>query len=615
MLRFIKHIIYFTIICNILIVTQCHAQDSQDSFFLAKKKGWLGKLGKAISTNPDNNNSADSSIFSATKNSSPYILYNGAFIKNIYIKEIDFGESINDTSFHNKNFLTKAAEALHVVTRKKTIRNNLFFKESSILSPTLLADNVRYLRNLPFLQDAKILIRDLSENHDTIDLIVLYKDVFSISASGQFMGTALFLQAQVDNLSGSGDRLQFSTFMDPVRVPVFGYGAEYLKRNIKGTFVNITAGYQNLNNAFNNGLRYETDLYVKAELPLPTPYYLWTGAVEAYQKFSNHYYLPDSLYNSDFKYSNYSYDAWIGYNVTGKKLLHETSYRKAKEFIAFRASKIKFTDVPNIYKNIYNYQYANVTSLLASFTLFKQEYYKTNYIYGFGRNEDVPEGYNASIISGWSNNENNSRPYVGLSLQKNYFTKKQGYFNYTAKAGGYFYQGSLQDIGILLGLESFDRLRIFNKRWFQRNFFSASYTQQINTALNEPLRINSTYGIPSYNNILNLYATVRATLNYEFVLYSRWKVLGFGFAPFTGTSLSYIKPKGENFFNGNVYSSISAGFRTRNEALIFGTIEFRCTYFPITINNMMPWNFTISTDLRFKYNSQFINRPDFVSLN
>lgn len=616
LLHLSKHIAISLSVLLCLTTVNSNAQDKkpeEDSFFLAKKKGWLGKLGKAVSTNPDNYTDAEAP--GIIKNSTPYLLYNGAIIRKVSVKQIGFGESINDTTFHNKNILIKVADALHATTREKTIRNNLFFREGDSLFPNLIADNGRYLRELPFLQDARILVKEIPDNYDSVDLIVLYKDLFSLSGNVQADGNALFLQAQDDNLSGSGDRLQLSSFIDPLRRPAFGYGAEYLKRNINGTFINFTAGYQNLNSAFNNGLRYETATYARFDLPLVSPYYLWTGALEMSSRFTNNYYLIDSLYNSDFKYGNYAYDAWVGYNVTGKEFLHETSLRKPKEFIALRASKINFTDEPEIYKTNYNYQYADITSILGSFTMFKQEYYRTSYIYGFGRNEDVPEGYNASLITGWTDKQNYQRPYVGIDLQKNFFNKRQCYLNYIARAGGYFRQGGFEDIGLLVSVEAFDRLKNFNHRWYQRNFFSLSYTQQLNTFLNEPLRVNSNYGIPSYDNILTLYATARATVNYEFVLYSRWKLLGFGFAPFAGTSLSYVKPKGEPFFNSNLYSSFSAGFRTRNEALIFGTIEFRCSYYPVTVNNMAPWNLIISTDLRFKYNSQFIKRPDFISLN
>jgi hypothetical protein len=611
-----RYILFFIILFTTNATNFCFAQDTtlnkvDTSFFLAHHKGLIGKLGRMMMTNAVYDKEG---VPLLVNNATPYLAYQGAIIRKIIVQEVKFGESINDTAFHKKNILTKVADALHASTREKTIRNNLFLYPGDVLFAYLLGDNARFLRELPYLQDARILVKEIKNSKDSVDLLVLYKDVFSIGASAGVDAQSAFMQVQDDNLSGSGDRLQLSSFVDPNRTKPFGYGAEYLKRNINGSFINFTAGYQNMNNAFNNGLRYETVLYSRIELPLVSPYYLWTGSIEAYSRYTNPYYLSDSLYNSTFKYRNQSYDAWVGYNVSAKNMLHETLSRKPKLFIAFRAAKLNFTDQPDMYKQVYNFQYANVTSILASFTVFKQDYYHTSYIYGFGRNEDVPVGYNLSAITGWTDKENYRQPYLGLDLQQNYFNKRQGYFNYVARAGGYFYRGKFQDIGLLLSLESFDRLRKVSDRWYQRNFFSFSYTEQFNTFLNPPLWLYSNYGIPAYGNVPATY-DARTTFNYECVFYSRWKVLGFGFAPFVGTSLMYAKPMGVSYFNSDLYTSISAGIRVRNEALVFGTIEFRGSYFPATPYNMLPWNFTLSSELRFKYNSQYVKKPDFISLN
>ena len=41
---------------------------------------------------------------------------------------------------------------------------------------------------------------------------------------------------------------------------------------------------------------------------------------------------------------------------------------------------------------LYNYSYADINGVLFSYNLYKQNYYRTNYLYAFGRNEDVPTG-------------------------------------------------------------------------------------------------------------------------------------------------------------------------------------------------------------------------------
>jgi len=55
-------------------------------------------------------------------------------------------------------------------------------KEKSLLSSYKLADNERLIRSLDFIQDARILVNYIPDNPDSVDLIVVVKDLFSIGA-------------------------------------------------------------------------------------------------------------------------------------------------------------------------------------------------------------------------------------------------------------------------------------------------------------------------------------------------------------------------------------------------------------------------------------------------
>ena len=101
--------------------------------------------------------------------------------------------------------------------------------------------------------------------------------------------------------------------------------------------------------------------------------------------------------------------------------------------------------------------------------------------------------------------------------------------------------------------------------------------------------------------------TAEFTTNGEF--------LGFSFAPFVFTNLSYINEPNQTIAKGDVYSALGTGVRTRNENLVFGTMELRASYYPRTIGNMKVWNIIFNTALQFKYNSQLVKRPDFVLAN
>ncbi|MEI6185222.1 MAG: hypothetical protein WCP65_06800, partial [Bacteroidota bacterium] len=63
------------------------------------------------------------------------------------------------------------------------------------------------------------------------------------------------------------------------------------------------------------------------------------------------------------------------------------------------------------------------------------------------------------------------------------------------------------------------------------------------------------------------------------------------------------------------YTSMGGGVRSRNENLIFGTMEFKAAYYPRTTLNYNQWRITFNTELSYRYNSRYIKKPDFINVN
>ncbi|MFP5040971.1 hypothetical protein [Parasediminibacterium sp. JCM 36343] len=605
-------------LCPFLFI-KSYAQDKkviilarQDTFFLAKKRGLLGKLGQSIAVStPLSENQVV-----AAKNIDGFVKFKGKLINTISIQNVSFGISVNDISIVKTTFLTDAANYLHKHTKERVVADNLFFHQKDTLYPNVMADNLRYLRSLPYLQDANIIAKTNSIDTNLVDISIFYKDVLSISGTGQVNGNNIYGELQDDNFLGTAQRVKFESVYDLDRKPKYGFGGEYLNRNINGSFFNLTLGYQNNGNSYSSGKREETNIYTIVDLPLVSPYYLWTGALEISDHHNTNKYWGDSLFKSDLQYSYRIYDVWAGYNISGRDFEKETEQRKQKRFLAARIMNKAFKVRPEKYMLDYNFQYSNITSVLGAYTFFKQEYYHTSFLYGFGRNEDVPEGYNAQFIAGWADRDAISRPYIGVDVEKNFFTKRKSYFDYIFRAGSYFQGHQLQDASVLLDLETFTRLRKMGRgKWFSRHFLSGSIAHQFNRVLDPPLVLNSSYGIAQFNGDSSTLAFGRLSINCESVFYNTWKLVGFNFAPFFFANLSYIKTDKYHLDKGNGYASVGGGVRTRNENLVFGTIELRAFYFPRTVGGMQHFNIAISSDLRFKYNSQYIKRPDFIQVN
>ena len=579
----------------------------QDTFFLAKKKGMLGRLGRSISTNPPDKE--------PEKIENPFLKYKGMHIRSVIMVSLGFGTNIYDTTYNNQNFGTRIANALHKNTRAKVIYHNLFFRPGTILFPYLLADNERYLRSLDYLQDARITVKQVQGSIDSVDVIVISKDVFSIGGKVNISGrTKGRVQFKEENFAGSGNQILLSGFYDKERAPDNSYGAELIQRNIGGSFTNWTTGFNSFNSNFSNGREEETGFYSRIEKPLVTPYIPSTGALEGgyYRTFND--YDSSELYKKYFRYEYYNVDGWFGYSLDSKRSIYANKEIRVHRFIAARAFLQHFVKVPDTARNVYDYRFANVKGALASLNVFKQVFYKTSFIYGFGVNEDVPEGFSASITAGMVNKQNTPRPYAGADLEVNNFVNQGFHTTYIFRVGSFFNKGRFEDADLLFNVEHFTRLRRISSSWFQRTFVNAGLTGQVNQSLSGPLVLNSEFGLPYFDNG-NLNSDLRGTVRAESVFYNTDRVLGFRFAPFVFADVSGLKPTKQPLKNSDMFSAIGGGVRTRNENLTFGTVELRGYYFPRRMGDMHGWKIELNSNIRFRYNSAFIRRPDFIIAN
>lgn len=586
-----------------------------DTFFLAKKKGWLGDLGRSISADPPK---PEVTKTGSIKNDLPYNRYKNYTINKIVIVRLDFNQDINDTTRQKRDLFVRLGEAIHTKTKEKFIKANLFFNEGDKVFPYLLADNERHLRAQPYLQDARIFTYPtLLPN--TVDVYVYVKDNFSIGGGGNISSKDNFdAELKDENFLGQAGRLSFRGLYDLQRNPCTGWGAEYLQRNLWGSFADLALGFRQFNSALSSGQPEENYIYARLDRPLVSPYLPFTGTAEiGLHQPKNNYGYTDSVFKHNIDYKYLDADGWFGYNLGAKRYLITNVQKRVREFIALRTFHKNFDYVPTFKGTQYNdsLRYINATGVLGALNIFKQNFYKTKYVYGFGRNEDIPEGFSFSVIGGWTNMNNVARPYYGIDFARNFFSKKGNYYNYTFRLGGYIYDKQFEDINILLNLEYFSRLKHIGGKWYLRNFTNWGITHQIRPSLIAPhLYLNSPFGIPDFSNG-DINAQTRLTAKGESVLYNNFKLLGFKFAPFGFLNLCYLVPYAGLGHTGDFFSSIGGGLRTRNEALVFGTMEARFSYFPRINSGMTTYKIDFRTDLRFTYNSVYIKRPDFVSPN
>ena len=583
-------------------------QRNNDTFILAKRAGLLGKIGKGLmirAITPD----------TIIKIDQTYAKFMGYRIREICIQELGFGASIHDSNSTIQNLIIKASDRLHVKTKEQIIRNNLFFKVGDLVFPLLIADNERFLREQFYLQDSRIeLVGDTASK--TVDIYIITKDILALGGKFKLHDThRVETTVSDENNFGRGNRLAVKLLYDLERTPRPGIGASYDFRNIKGSFVDVSFGWQNAKASIADGLNQEKEIFCSIIKPLVSPYFPLTYAISAAYHQTNNRYLSDSSY---LKYGRYEYllvDAWAAYNLGANRFTKKNNAEKRlRKFVSARFVQQQFYVVPKVFEGEYNFLYTDLRAMLGAFTIAKQEFYKARYVYGFGRNEDIPEGFSVALLAGYTNKSARGRGYYALDLERNYFTKSRSYFNYNIKLGAFLHEKGFEDLSWLFSLDYFSKLKKIDKNWTRRIFLNGSFTRLNNIVLLDPLYLSSSFGLPEFSNPSTV-SRIRATVRGELVLFNRWSFYGFKFAPIASASFSLLTPYLKDFLQSDGYSSFSVGLRSRNENLVFGTMELRAYCFPRKNGDMSTFKIDFKTNLRFKYNSQLLKRPEFIVVN
>ena len=541
------------------------------------------------------------------KSEDAYLKYQGKIIRHIILKRIGFDKIVIDTARDLQSVIAKTANRLHTNSKESTIRHNLFVREGKPLNPYRLADNERLLRNLNFIMDARIFVKSIYKNPDSVDLLVVTRDVFSLSgAFDADIPKKYQFGIQEINLAGLGQRIQFGQVVDVNRNPHYGYEGAYQIINLKGSFVDAAIGYTNLNHGISTGNENESALYFNLSRALYQPFARWAGAIELSDNVSkNVYKKPDSLF-AQYRYRVQDY--WIGYSFGYKQMPKDLRDNRKRKFIAIRGVEQNFLNASNIgLTERDRFTYRNKTTILTQLTFFRQDFYKTQYVVGFGRTEDIPYGYRISFTTGMEKELGNVRPYLGSELFYNNVRPAGTILTYNIKLATYLNNRNSKDAFMSFDFTRYNKIYKVN-RMIVRHQTLLGYATLINQMTKRGINIRDGNGILGFMPD-SLVGFQRATFSQEATVFMPWKVLGFRMAPVARVDLALIK-LGKGFIDSrNFFSGFSLGIRSRNENLILNTIEARLFYYPKTVERIDHFRFDITTNFRIRYPTNLVNKP------
>jgi len=489
-----------------------------------------------------------------------YISYSGKKIRKITIERLSvFGADINNPSSENPNKIENLLNKTHVNTNENIIRKNLLFSEGDKISPLILSDNERLLRQLPFIDDARIIVVPVSDVE--ADIIVYTKDVYSLGASYTFKGlkkgsVSIFEK----NIFGMGHEFGIDIPFDNNAPDSPGFGVHYLADNIAKSFINLNVYYL-------NGLGEKTYGFdISRKLVSSTTKYAGGISIKQMYTSANIDALP---FPSPLKYNLQDY--WLSRSF----LINKESVSRI--IIGARYTNNNVFDHPLISsESYYNLQRYKIFLGSAAFSI--QKYTKTNLIYSYGRTEDIPYGALFKITTGREFNEFKQRTYIGgeVSFSKSY--KSLGYFYSYAGLSTYLNEDQTEQGILSLGMNYFSNLiNLGNSKI--RNFVYFQYTRGFGRYTNESLKFTSDNGFSGFKND-SITGTQRLSVNLESVLFSPVNIYGFRFAFFGFSDFAFLSGTNEIIGRGFALSSIGIGIRIRNDNMVFNTLQVRIGYFP-----------------------------------
>jgi hypothetical protein len=169
-------------------------------------------------------------------------LYEGRKIRNIHIITLDpFGLRVYDTLPGSVSPLENAANALHIKSKKITIKNQLLFKKGDAVDALRLKESERILRGSAYVRDAKVAVLP-ARGSDSVDVIVTVQDIWSISGSAAASTSKGIVNVTEKNFLGFAHQIN-TTFSYYPGTSVIDYDIGYVIPYIRNTFIRVNANY------------------------------------------------------------------------------------------------------------------------------------------------------------------------------------------------------------------------------------------------------------------------------------------------------------------------------------------------------------------------------------
>jgi len=502
--------------------------------------------------------------------------YQGKIIRHIHVVSLDpFGPTVLDTARLPTAGFGKFLNVVHIQSAPNVLRKMMLIREGQALDPQVMADQERILKDLNYIDDARVIVIPKDDN-DSVDVLVVTKDVWSIGVIVPYLTTKkVGIRLYDANFAGLGDRLSLQFSFALQRAPFVRFdGFSYTYTNIMGTFTDATLTY------------YEDDLHqvnfgVWLDRPFVTNRTKYAGGITYQYNRLGYYPYPDMI-----RYSASSTgSAWLGRSYL------IADYKVPTRFIVSGSLQTTtFMQRANITLDS-NRGYYDVNQFFASVAFSRNNYYLIDYFLNFGKTENIPYGRLLQFTFGPQFTNFYTRLYTSFSYAHGNFIKKFGYLQGRLDLAAFYNRRSLED-GVLIARLNYMSYLYFtpDKRYKFRTYIFTTYRQGFlrrsnnleYTYINRDMRINN-YSTDTVFRGVNSLSCYFAT-----VAFTPWYFYGFRFA-LTGMFAGGFTSDGHsNIFKTKLYTGVGIGLLIRNENLIFPTFLISAIAYPTPVAGV-PW--------------------------
>lgn len=518
-----------------------------------ERSRWTRWLTDFIFVGRSRSDSAGVMLVTDIESEDQYLPYAGRFIRRIDVAQLP----VFNIETVVPNSILRLGDALHIDTRKRIVRGYLLMKEGTPLDPYVLADTERILRSTPFIEDATIVVIPVETTADSVDLLVVTQDNWSIGATGSIRGVGKYKVKLFErNFLGLGQIIETEFDVDEERSQEVDFAGLYRVENVAGSFADLELRYVDSH--------IEKRPQAILSRPFRTAEIAYGGALSVARVEEK-----DSAAVVMRSYDHQ--DLWAGRAFRWSD--GGSDGRKRAQFtVAGRVARKRYIRRDPVDEST-DRAFHNQTLYLAGVSLNLAEYRKALLLTSYGTTDDIGSGYLVSATGGYEEGEINNRWYAGGRLSTGSFAEMIGYHSWIIEAGAFFQRNDFQDGALRLNLSGFSKLSR-PARFRYRLFYGLDYMTGFDRQSSRRLRLN----VPGLAT--DLEDVQRVSLGLEGVAFTPWRAFGFRYALFGAVDLGTVGPETDSFIHGRYYTSYSLGFRFHSDRLVFGAYEVRLVYVP-----------------------------------